>query len=421
MRKFTLFICTVIGLKGWSQVDVVTKYSRVIVRLGDNPGKNQEYISQVLKNKAAVKSKQVFLYCDQLKTIPTEFFKLKKIEDLYIYGDSLTEIPGDLNELSSLKTLTFGPTKISSFAKPLKLPSLEKFDLYSSNLNTFPEGIFESGKLRFLSVNRSMITAIPDEILNLKKLEHFSVMDNDISKLPSALFKCTSIKVLIAEANQLTELPDDIGNLKELAELDVLINPIQTYSRKILELEKLNYFFQGAHPQAIQAFGITTGIMDNYALTWKRCSMALKGVYGDNKKLGKPGGVYYMLFMGFSPEKVQTTAKLENINITRTQISANEQSALVLSGTGKALTVDDIWEGKLTPGAVIGLSGKGNKPAIFLGYIYKEGKITGLRYWEEGDSREDGKLNYETYKDVHSTEFLNLEFPNEVIRGANYK
>ena len=99
--------------------------------------------------------------------------------------------------------------------------------LYQKNLNSWPEGIWELGKLKYLYVVGNRLNPIPKEICNLKQLEEVWLNVNQLSEIPECFFDLVHLRRVCLYHNQITHLPDEIGNLKKLTELHLASNQIQ--------------------------------------------------------------------------------------------------------------------------------------------------------------------------------------------------
>ncbi|MEH2307296.1 COR domain-containing protein, partial [Nostoc sp.] len=89
----------------------------------------------------------LYLYNNQLSSLPPEFGKLTNLQTLYLYNNQLSSLPPEFGKLTNLQTL----------------------DLYNNQLSSLPREIRQLPNLRKLDLRRNPVP-IPPEILGTKDL-----------------------------------------------------------------------------------------------------------------------------------------------------------------------------------------------------------------------------------------------------------
>ncbi|XP_029638513.1 protein flightless-1 homolog isoform X1 [Octopus sinensis] len=91
---------------------------------------------------------------------------------------------------------------------------------------SFPSQVADMAGLRWLRLNRTSLTEVPEEINNLKKLEHLSVCRNQINELSLKLGELKSLRSLVFHHNKLSDsgIPDSVFSSQELTVVDLSHN-----------------------------------------------------------------------------------------------------------------------------------------------------------------------------------------------------
>lgn len=114
----------------------------------------------------------------ELKSIPSEFKLLKKLETLCLDCNNFTEVPIEIQSLTNLNFLTLAMNNISKLPSFLyDLKNLDVLSLGYNPINEIPRGIGELNKLTVLSLCRTPIKTLPEDIVNLTKLEILELSD----------------------------------------------------------------------------------------------------------------------------------------------------------------------------------------------------------------------------------------------------
>lgn len=139
----------------------------------------------------------------------------RKVRYLYLANSSIHEITRkDIRKIKKVQFLNlYGNTLIAVDPKIARLKKLKELDLY-----------------------RNRLTALPARLTRMKKLETLAVSYNKLEELPAHLGSMHALKILYSHHNQLKALPILPGNLETL---DVGYNQLQEVSARVLPLKKL--------------------------------------------------------------------------------------------------------------------------------------------------------------------------------------
>ena len=112
------------------------------------------------------------------KDIPESIKNLKTLEELNLFGTSLTNFPLQICKISSLKTINFGFNRIQSIPEEVRnLRKLELLDLRSNLIKELPESIGELNSLKKFILINNKLDCLPKSIMNLEALEFLDIDD----------------------------------------------------------------------------------------------------------------------------------------------------------------------------------------------------------------------------------------------------
>ena len=187
----------------------------------------------------------LFLYNNNLTSIPPELGNLSILEYLNLTSNNLTELPPEIGSLDSLKYLMLDSNKLASVPPEIgNLTNLQIiFNLSNNKLTSIPSGLGNFTSLEHLDLSFNSLTGIPAEIGNCKALDYLYLNNNNLSNLPDSLVKLDLRFKLDCGYNNLdtTHLSDTV--IAWLDEYDpdwrntqivpVIYNP-QSYSKGLL-------------------------------------------------------------------------------------------------------------------------------------------------------------------------------------------
>ncbi|XP_070570938.1 uncharacterized protein [Ptychodera flava] len=97
--------------------------------------------------------------------------------------------------------------------------------------------------MKILDISDNALTAIPEELCEIKTLEVLNISNNNLRKLPEDLAKLSKLRVLGMEGNILMEFPECVCELSDLLELKASNNCFQVipenFGQKFKQLNEL--------------------------------------------------------------------------------------------------------------------------------------------------------------------------------------
>ena len=147
---------------------------------------------------------QLFLNDNALKDLPAEMEALDNITFIYLFKNQLRTIPPVVGRMKGLLGMYFT----------------------GNHLTEIPAFVYEMTQLRKLQVSKNHVKVIPPEIGRLVNLIHLNLSENDIESLPDSMAKLTKLRVCDLSDNRLVQLPTAFGEVQILYQLRVRNNPL---------------------------------------------------------------------------------------------------------------------------------------------------------------------------------------------------
>ena len=133
--------------------------------------------------------------------IPKSIKNLKSLEELNLFGTSLTNFPSQICEITSLKEINFGFNRIQSIPEEIRnLQKLELLDLNSNLIKELPKSIGELSSLKkIILINNNKLDSLPESIRDLVALKFINIDDALRQKISRPLLNYLIKKNLIAK------------------------------------------------------------------------------------------------------------------------------------------------------------------------------------------------------------------------------
>ena len=190
-----------------------------------------------------------------LERLPAGITHVPLLQELYVTGQAIEELPSCLNRLRHLRVLTVTGCKVSVIEEGLwgttekhAFTNMETIDLSQNRLKVLPKGLTNLRYLSKLCVSGNAITELPENMDKLKRLRHLRAENNLISNLPLGLFKLHKLCTLFLTKNCLKTLREEVGQLQGLERLHIGQNGIDTLPSSLNSLGRLR-ILQVAHNQ----------------------------------------------------------------------------------------------------------------------------------------------------------------------------
>ncbi|CAH8466087.1 unnamed protein product [Heterobilharzia americana] len=180
------------------------------------------------------------LDANQIKELPKNFFRLKRIRLLTLSDNELTRLPTGIGSFSSLVELDISRNDISELPASIRFcDSLQSLDVSNNPLQSLPDGFCQLRNLRVLCLNDISISELPEEIGSLQLLEKLELRDNCLKTIPDSFADLIHLEFLDLGANEFQELSPVIGQLSHLSELWIDDNELRSLPEELGNLVNL--------------------------------------------------------------------------------------------------------------------------------------------------------------------------------------
>ncbi|CAB1336402.1 unnamed protein product, partial [Coregonus sp. 'balchen'] len=153
---------------------------------------------------------------------------------------SLTEIHGDIKNLTTLTSLIVCRNKLSSIPKTIgNLKSLKVLDISVNNLKALPEEITQLIELNTLNVSCNNIESLPDGLCHCMKLSTINISKNGITRFPDDFYRLDLLSTVIASENYIEDLSGNVHKLSDLKVLDLSNNKLSDIPYELSNCSKL--------------------------------------------------------------------------------------------------------------------------------------------------------------------------------------
>ncbi|HEY9698710.1 MAG TPA: leucine-rich repeat-containing protein kinase family protein [Trichocoleus sp.] len=219
---------------------------------------------------------------NQLKSLPDEFGKLKKLKIVFLSNNSFEQVPEVLSQCPNLYMVGFKSNQITTISAQALPPSV-----------------------RWLILTDNRIEQLPASIGQLSKLQKLMLAGNKLRSLPEEMADCLNLELIRLSANQLTQIPSWLLNLPRLSWLAYAGNPFCDSSID-------------ASP------GLTRSLL---SIDW--ADLTLENVLGE----GASGVIYRGMWAANSNQTVEVAIKIFKGEITSDGLPADEMRACIAAGT----------------------------------------------------------------------------------------
>ncbi|BAU12688.1 Miro domain-containing protein [Leptolyngbya sp. NIES-3755] len=188
---------------------------------------------------------EIDLRKNQITVIPDAIAQLKNLTKLGLNHNQIMVIPDAIAQLKNLTSLDLGTNQISSIPDTIsQLENLTYLNLGTNQFAVIPEVVMQLSSLNFLGLhNNQRIAVIPDAIAHLINLTRLYLYINQITVIPDAIAHLTNLTELYLYRNQITVIPDAIAQLTNLTELSLSGNQITVVPDAIAQLTNLTRLY----------------------------------------------------------------------------------------------------------------------------------------------------------------------------------
>ncbi|XP_037628122.1 leucine-rich repeat-containing protein 47 [Sebastes umbrosus] len=213
-------------METWPEIEkVATEKRRELVfqgpsadeRISSNGGLCSALYSLTLLNYLEVSQ------CPSLTEIHGDIQNLTNLQSLILCRNKLSSVPDVLGKLKSLKVLDLSVNNLSVLPEGIThLKELKTLNVSCNKLEVLPEGLSQCTKLSTLSISKNRITGFPADFYSerLDLLSTLEASDNSIQQLSGDVHKLAALKVLDLSNNKLSEIPSDLSDCAKLKEIN---------------------------------------------------------------------------------------------------------------------------------------------------------------------------------------------------------
>ena len=178
-----------------------------------------------------------------------------EVQEIHLGRVPFDHIPTDVFRFRNLKKLTMTAGLSRHYRRDLGIPEgpwenlqqLEVLTIGRSGISSLPDNLGKLAALRELHLSYNHIREIPHSIGGLQQLEKLYLNGNKIEHFPLVLLGLEKLRSLDLSFNFLNRLPDEIASLENLEELNLRDSPMADHlehNLKVLthlpNLKKLN-------------------------------------------------------------------------------------------------------------------------------------------------------------------------------------
>jgi len=152
-----------------------------------------------------------------------------------------------VTEMSNLRWLRLNRTQLSLLPEEMdKFSKLEVLTISHNKLKELHRGNLPSIlSLRVVNVSHNMLrdSGLPSDLFKVKDLATLDLSCNELTKVPEDLFHAKNIIVLSLSNNRITSIPGALFvNLSGVQHMDLSNNDLQSLPPQLRRLEHLQYF-----------------------------------------------------------------------------------------------------------------------------------------------------------------------------------
>jgi hypothetical protein len=179
--------------------------------------------------------------------IPDSVGRLRNLENIYIHGYRVGQVPRSIVRCMNLKGIAFIYAQLDSIPAELFCLqySLLGLSLSYNNIASIPANIDSLQHIYNMKLHHNHIVTIPDEIGNIKYMRRLELNSNRITAVPAAISGLKDLRVLWLDSNMIATLPTELSRLN-LDTLTLSGNPISELERQRIRAfmpAKTNIYF----------------------------------------------------------------------------------------------------------------------------------------------------------------------------------
>jgi internalin A len=129
--------------------------------------------------------------------------------------------------------------KVLEKVREAKEKKLTTLDLSFSYITALPDELFDLRELTTLNLNNNQLRTLPESISRLRKLTTLNLSGIGLSTLPEPITQLSNLTTLNLSGNQLSNLPNSVTKLQNLTALNLNFNRLTTFPESVTRLQNL--------------------------------------------------------------------------------------------------------------------------------------------------------------------------------------
>ncbi len=232
MKFLAAFLLFVVSVSSFAQTEDELKEKREAQEFWYHFSKELENPSQITK-----------LDCrraDKIDSLLTLIPKLKNLVWLNMWGLGLDSIPDFFDSIPKLTWFDAGKNNLTELPPSFnRLTQLSEVGLYSNQLKSVPEVLFESA-LTSLQLQGNEIGG--EFVCSPKwtEMTYLNIGHNQFNRI-SGLNHLQNIEVLSLTSNRFVELPEEFKKCRQVQTVYIDFNPLESIPKSLLTRPKLRY------------------------------------------------------------------------------------------------------------------------------------------------------------------------------------
>ncbi|ELA40821.1 uncharacterized protein VICG_02142, partial [Vittaforma corneae ATCC 50505] len=147
-----------------------------------------------------------------ITSIDSNIKRLVKLKKLYLWNNNLKSLPPEIGELKNLQELSLSGNKLKALSAEIgKLVNLQDLNLNGNEFELLPAEIGKLENLNVLYFRSNKLKTLSAEIRELKNLQYLYLDYNKLETLSDVIGELKNLQYLHFNYNKLKSLPAEIG------------------------------------------------------------------------------------------------------------------------------------------------------------------------------------------------------------------
>jgi len=241
-------------------------------------------------------------------------------------SEGLTHFPDEILELAdTLEVLDLSQNELKEL--PRDFGRLKKLRVLFCSDNPFtelPEVLGDCPQLDMVGFKACRIETIPARSLNTN-LRWLILTNNCIAELPASIGRCSRMQKLMLAGNRLSELPEELSNCRNLSLLRISANRLQKLPEWLLSMPRLSWLAFSGNP-----FTISADVPALPFINWQ--DLNIHHVLGEGAS-----GIIYKGEENNGTERTDVAVKVFKGSVTSDGLPEDEMNTFIAAGANPGL------------------------------------------------------------------------------------